>query len=193
MSAELFANAAMHGPPDGQVLGGYVLWQHGARIVVCDGGGATMPRLRDSTGLDEGGRGLHVVDALSAPWGSFRAAGAQVVWCDLGQPLDAAAGEAWAWLTAVLAEFPLAVDPDEHLIAAPKAARRSARGTCRGFPAEPSPPRPSAAGDRSSLIEYTARSADQQPGLGSAWDWRFVMLSADRTCCVRFRRRQDPA
>lgn len=102
VSAELFANAVMHGPPGGRVLAGYVLSQHGARIVVCDGGGATMPRLRDSTGLDEGGRGLHVVDALSAQWGSFRAADAQVVWCDLGQPLDATASDAWAWLTAIL-------------------------------------------------------------------------------------------
>jgi anti-sigma regulatory factor (Ser/Thr protein kinase) len=94
--SELFANAVIHGPPSGQVLVGYVLWSHGARIVVSDGGGATMPRLRDSTGLEEGGRGLYVVDALSAQWGSFRTPRAQVVWCDLGQPMHAAAGEAWA-------------------------------------------------------------------------------------------------
>ena len=93
--SELFANAVMHGPPGGQVLVGYVLWHQGARIVVIDGGGATVPRLRDSTGLDEGGRGLQVVDALSAQWGSFRTLRAQVVWCDLGQPMRVAADEAW--------------------------------------------------------------------------------------------------
>jgi anti-sigma regulatory factor (Ser/Thr protein kinase) len=94
VASELFANAVMHGPPGGQVLVGYVLWCQGIRIMVCDGGGATTPRLRDSTGLEEGGRGLHVVDALSAQWGSFRAPGAQVVWCDLGQPMNVAADEA---------------------------------------------------------------------------------------------------
>ena len=126
VASELFANAVMHGPPGGQVLAGYVLWRHGARIVVCDGGGATLPRLRDSSGLEEGGRGLHVVDALSAQWGSFRAVHAQVVWCDLGQPMHAAAGEAWAWLSAVLAELTLAAGPGERRVAARSAAMRSA-------------------------------------------------------------------
>lgn len=106
---ELFANAVMHGPPGGQVLVGYVLWRHGARIVVSDGGGTTTPRVRDSTGLEEGGRGLHIVSALSAQWGSFRAVQAQVAWCDLGRPMRAAASKAWTWLSAVLAEFTLTV------------------------------------------------------------------------------------
>ena len=52
--------------------------------------------------LAEGGRGLHVVDSLAARWGSFRLAGARAVWCDFGQPLHAAAGDAWAWLHLVL-------------------------------------------------------------------------------------------
>ena len=52
--------------------------------------------------LAEGGRGLHVVDSLAARWGSFRLAGALAVWCDFGQPLRAAAGDAWAWLHLVL-------------------------------------------------------------------------------------------
>ena len=59
---------------------------------MCDSGGPTLPRLRDGNGLAEGGRGLQVVDALAARWGSFRAARAQVVWCDLGQPLPATDG-----------------------------------------------------------------------------------------------------
>ena len=43
--SELFGNAVMHGPAGGRVLVGYCLWQHGARLVVCDGGGPGVPRL----------------------------------------------------------------------------------------------------------------------------------------------------
>jgi Histidine kinase-like ATPase domain len=106
--AELFANAVMHGPAGGQVLVGYCLWGRGARIVVCDGGGTGTPRLASRAGLAEGGRGLRVVDSLAARWGSFRLPGAQLVWCDFGQPLPAPAGDAWAWLPPVLAARPLA-------------------------------------------------------------------------------------
>ena len=100
--SELFGNAVMHGPAGGRVLVGYCLWQHGARLVVCDGGGPGVPRLVQVGELAEGGRGLHVVDSLAARWGSFRLAGAQAVWCDFGQPLHAPAGDAWAWLHLVL-------------------------------------------------------------------------------------------
>ncbi len=117
--SELFSNAIMHGPERGQVLVGYVLWRDGARIVVCDGGGSTVPQLGEQSDLAEGGRGLVVVDGLAARWGSFRAGQAQVVWCDLGQPIPAAAGEAWAWLHGVLAEFPLIAGTVEHVMTAP--------------------------------------------------------------------------
>jgi len=107
--SELFANALMHGPAGGRVLVGYCLWPGGARIVVCDAGGATSPGLRDPGVLEEGGRGLQVVDAVAAAWGSFRAGHALAVWCDLGKPLDCPAnGDVWAWLRAVLAAGALA-------------------------------------------------------------------------------------
>jgi hypothetical protein len=61
-----------------------------------------VPRLVHGGELAEGGRGLRVVDALAARWGSFRVAGARAVWCDFGQPLQAATGDAWAWLYLVL-------------------------------------------------------------------------------------------
>ena len=99
---ELFSNAVRHGPAGGRVLVGYYLWQQGARLVVCDAGGSGTPRLVEGGQLAEGGRGLHVVDSLAARWGSFRPAGAQAVWCDFGQPLQAAVGDAWAWLHVVL-------------------------------------------------------------------------------------------
>ena len=101
-AGELFANAVRHGPPAGRVLVGYCLWQRGARLVVADGGGPGAPRLRPRTSLEEGGRGLYVVDALTARWGSFRLSGALVVWCDLGQPLRIPAADAWSWLRLVL-------------------------------------------------------------------------------------------
>jgi hypothetical protein len=107
--SELFANALLHGPAGGRVLAGYCLWRNGARIVVCDGGGVTAPRLRDPRELDEGGRGLLVVAMIAAAWGSFRARHARVVWCDLGTPLTSpAASDAWAWLLNVLAAGALA-------------------------------------------------------------------------------------
>ena len=78
------------------------LIEQGARLVVCDGGGPGTPRLVHGGEFTEGGRGLRVVDSLAARWGSFRLAGALAVWCDFGQPLHAAAGDAWAWLQLVL-------------------------------------------------------------------------------------------
>lgn len=105
--SELFGNAVTHGPEDGRVLVAYILWPHGARLVVCDAGSPDHPQVRDVDPFNEGGRGLQVVEALSAGWGAFRAARAQVVWCDLGQSLPAHAVEAWTWLSALLASTTL--------------------------------------------------------------------------------------
>jgi len=150
--SELFGNAVVHGPAGGTVLVAYLLWPGGARIVVCDSGGPTLPRLRDGGGLPdgggppegdrpapprlrdhdlpEGGRGLLVVDALAARWGSFRTAPAQVVWCDLGQPLPAATAEAWAWLNALLAGAALGAGPGMPRAAEPGCARRASPRSC---------------------------------------------------------------
>jgi anti-sigma regulatory factor (Ser/Thr protein kinase) len=107
--AELFNNAVVHGPPGGRVLVGYCLWRRGARIVVCDGGGAGVPRLRESNGLAEGGWDLHVVESLAVQWGTFRLERAQAVWCDFAEPLRAPAADTWAWLRAILPG--LSLDP----------------------------------------------------------------------------------
>lgn len=125
MVSELFGNAVTHGPDGAQVLVACLLGRQGARIVVCDRGGPTQPRLRDGNDLAEGGRGLQVVDALAARWGSFRTARAQVVWCDLGQPLPAATVEAWAWLNALLAGPAPGTGPGESRAAEAGSARRS--------------------------------------------------------------------
>lgn len=99
---ELFNNAVLHGLPGGRVLAGYCLWNHGARLVVADGGGPGVPRLRPASTFEEGGRGLRLVDELAARWGTFLLSGARVVWCDLHAPLRVPAADAWAWLSLIL-------------------------------------------------------------------------------------------
>jgi anti-sigma regulatory factor (Ser/Thr protein kinase) len=116
--SEMFANAVIHGPAGGRVLVGYCLWPGGAGIVVCDAGGPTPPRLRDPGDLEEGGRGLQVVDAVAAAWGSFRVGRALAVWCDLGKPLDLPVSQAWAWLQPVLAAGALAATQTQQISAA---------------------------------------------------------------------------
>lgn len=119
--SELHANAVMHGPAGGLVLAGYCLWREGARIVVCDGGGTSTPHLVPDGRLAEGGRGLHVVDALTTRWGSLRVPGAQVVWSDLGERLRVPDSDAWAWLRLVLSVCPLS-GPIQSLPAGKRAA-----------------------------------------------------------------------
>jgi anti-sigma regulatory factor (Ser/Thr protein kinase) len=114
---ELFANALEHGPAGGRVLVGYCLWRDGARLVVCDGGGPGAPRLLEAGEHGVSGRGLRIVEAFTAGWGTFRIARARVVWCDLGEPLDAVHGDAWAWLHLVLSAERLSV-PDRLASAA---------------------------------------------------------------------------
>jgi serine/threonine-protein kinase RsbW len=118
---ELFTNAVAHGPAGGRVLVGYCLWPEGARIVVCDGGGCGTPELRQAADLAEGGRGLQVVDWITAQWGYSRFAGNLIVWCDFGQPLHARAGDAWAWLRCLLsADAPLSVPVPAHVALPPE-------------------------------------------------------------------------
>ncbi len=126
MISELFTNAVTHGPAGGQVLVGYWLWPAGVRLIVCDGGGATTPRLCQPGELAEIGRGLHVVDAVAAAWGCFRAGNAQAVWCDIGEPLDEAASYAWAWLLLpVLAATSLSANRSQATAAGTWPARGS--------------------------------------------------------------------
>jgi serine/threonine-protein kinase RsbW len=145
--SELFTNAILHGPSGGLVLVGYCLWGGGVRIVVCDGGGTTIPQLRDPADGEEGGRGLRVVEALSAQWDNFRADGAQIVWCDLGQPLAAPHSDAWAWLAALLVIRPPppgtqvvarhdgraspGASPDHGLVTLARAGKRAGRADAR--------------------------------------------------------------
>ena len=72
-----------------------------------------------------------MVDSVAARWGSFRLAGAQVVWCDFGQPLRVPASDAWAWLRPVLSvsilSAPAAATPGQPLEAGPASHRGAPR------------------------------------------------------------------
>jgi hypothetical protein len=60
------------------------------RAEVADGGGATVPTLSPSAAgapdLTEGGRGLRLVDLLSARWGYHREGARTVTWFELAWP-----------------------------------------------------------------------------------------------------------
>jgi len=60
---------------------------HGIRIEVIDEGGATVPalRTRDSE-LTEGGRGLQLLDDLSARWDYYQDTAGTVTWFELTEP-----------------------------------------------------------------------------------------------------------
>jgi hypothetical protein len=116
--SELFTNSVVHGPAGGRVLVGCWPWPTGARIVVCDAGGATAPQLRAPAGWDIGGRGLQIVDAMAAAWGSFRIGSAQTVWCDLGA-VPGTGANSWAWLPAAVADgalVPLAASATQRAL-----------------------------------------------------------------------------
>ncbi len=78
--SELATNAVLHGgTPFSVTLSALA---HGLRISVRDGGD-DLPRLRNSSSCDPGGRGLHIVDALSRNWGTKRHHVGKVVWAEL--------------------------------------------------------------------------------------------------------------
>jgi len=86
--------------------------------------GDRKPRILGSAYIQQvsGRRVVEVIHAVAAQWDSFRLPGAQVVWCDLGQPLRAPAADAWAWLYRVLAACPLTVGMTCRLPAPPAPA-----------------------------------------------------------------------
>ncbi|MEW2357755.1 ATP-binding protein [Spirillospora sp. NPDC029432] len=96
VASELFTNAVRHsrsGPRPGDRRGGHVTvsFLAGAGVVrleIADQGGGGAPRLRAPDDNGEGGRGLHVVEALSLGWGSERRDRHTVVWADFARPGD---------------------------------------------------------------------------------------------------------
>src|SRR5690242_1040322 len=115
-----------------------------------------MPELRQVTDQAEDGRGLYMVNSVTARWGSFRLAGNLVTWCDLGQPLRAPASDAWAWLRTVLsASAPLSAPAQRHAEPRPGPADTGlltpVRAAMSGVTTGPAAARP---GARSAITEY---------------------------------------
>jgi anti-sigma regulatory factor (Ser/Thr protein kinase) len=78
--SEVATNALVHGA--GEVRVRVVPQPPGVRIEVVDGSTA-MPRRRQASSVDEGGRGIALVEALSTAWGSEASAGGKTVWFEL--------------------------------------------------------------------------------------------------------------
>lgn len=84
LASELVANSVLHSDSrrDGGTVTVTVLaaLSGALRIEVTDQGGATVPLVRDPASLAPGGRGLRLVDALSARWGFYQAEAGTVTW-----------------------------------------------------------------------------------------------------------------
>ena len=88
LASELVANAVLHSESrrdGGTVIVAVLAALSGVlRIEVTDAGGPTVPLVRDPADLAPGGRGLRLVDALSARWGFYRAPAGTVTWFETG-------------------------------------------------------------------------------------------------------------
>jgi anti-sigma regulatory factor (Ser/Thr protein kinase) len=78
--SEVATNALVHGA--GEVRVRVLPRSPGVRIEVVDGSHA-HPRRRHATTVDEGGRGIALVEALSTAWGSEATRAGKTVWFEL--------------------------------------------------------------------------------------------------------------
>jgi anti-sigma regulatory factor (Ser/Thr protein kinase) len=78
--SEVATNALVHGA--GAVRLRVVPLPRGVRVEVLDGS-RTLPRRRAATLYDEGGRGIALVEAFAAAWGSELTADGKTVWFEV--------------------------------------------------------------------------------------------------------------
>ena len=78
--SEVATNALVHG--SGQVRVRVVPADGGVRVEVEDGS-ASLPTRRVATALDEGGRGIALVEALSSDWGTLPGSAGKTVWFEV--------------------------------------------------------------------------------------------------------------
>lgn len=93
LTSELVTNSLQHGGScrdGGSVTVTLIAIPGGIRAEVTDEGGPTVPTLHDGHGgqpdLAEGGRGLQLVEVLSARWGYFRDGTGTMTWFELMEP-----------------------------------------------------------------------------------------------------------
>ena len=93
LTSELVTNSLRHGGScrdGGSVTVTLIAIPGGIRAEVTDEGGPTVPTLHDGHGgqpdLAEGGRGLQLVEVLSARWGYFRDGTGTMTWFELMEP-----------------------------------------------------------------------------------------------------------
>jgi two-component sensor histidine kinase len=87
---ELVSNALRHGAPlpDQTFWVSWRLGRESLEIVVSDGGGATVPTVAEPAKLEAGGRGLGIVERLSARWGVWADSGETTVWAEVPVQYD---------------------------------------------------------------------------------------------------------
>lgn len=85
LSSEVVTNAVVHGPKPGTITVA-VEWDSANLAMAVADESASVPVARPSDAATEGGRGLHLLDALASSWGVRQAATepGKVVWFKLG-------------------------------------------------------------------------------------------------------------
>ena len=86
--SELLSNAIRHATPlpGSTVRVAWTLNDDALRVAVSDAGGGPMPRVAQASPAAPGGRGLGIVETLSARWGVLRDDGETTVWAVLAAP-----------------------------------------------------------------------------------------------------------
>lgn len=82
LTGEVVANTVVHGPHDDDVVVRVTVTAGVLRVEVTDHGGGT-PEVRHTEPTAPNGRGLAIVDALSAAWGTTHEPGRTVVWFEV--------------------------------------------------------------------------------------------------------------
>ena len=86
--SELLSNAIRHAAPlpGSKVRVAWTLTGDAVRVAVSDAGGGSLPRITQASPAAPGGRGLGIVESLSARWGVRRDEGETTVWAILSPP-----------------------------------------------------------------------------------------------------------
>jgi anti-sigma regulatory factor (Ser/Thr protein kinase) len=92
--SELLTNAILHARPlpGAQVLVAWALRERSLEVAVSDGGSMTRPRAAQTSLSSVGGRGLAIVEHLSARWGVLPSDFGLTVWAVLPVPAGARSG-----------------------------------------------------------------------------------------------------